>query len=569
MRLSTYLMPTLKEDPKDAQMVSHKLLIRAGMLKRLSAGIYTYLPLGWGVLTNIAEIIRDEMNKIGGQELQMPIVHPAKLWQETGRWYTVGPELTRFKDRKERDMVLGITHEEVITDIIRHFVNSYRQLPMMLYQIQTKFRDEPRPRGGLIRAREFAMKDAYSFHTTEEDLDQYYSKVSQAYINIFNRCGLDPIEVEADPGIMGGSDSHEFMQINEEGEDYIARCKSCSYAANLDSAESSGYPQDSEEEMEVEEVATPGMWSIEAVADYLEMPQSKTAKVVFYKGEDNELIFALIRGDLEVNEGKLARVLGSAELETASEEDIKEVGAVPGYASPIGTEEGVKVIVDKSIACSTNLVAGANKEGYHLKNVNYPRDFKADQVVDIAYVRDGDPCPRCGSRLEILNGIELGHVFKLGTKYSSGLGANFLDQDRREYPIIMGCYGIGLGRLMAAVIERHHDDKGIIWPPAIAPFFCIVLVLNTDHQKQKELGNQIYQELKSNEIQCLYDDREVSAGVKFNDAELIGIPVSLVIGPRGIKNNEVEIQKRKDESKITVSIDKGVKEIVKKVRELT
>ncbi len=569
MRLSTYLMPTLKEDPKDAQMVSHKLLIRAGMLKRLAAGIYSYLPLGWRVLTNIAEIIRDEMNKIGGQELQMPIVHPAKLWQETGRWYTVGPELARFKDRKERDMVLGITHEEVITDIIRHFVNSYRQLPMMLYQIQTKFRDEPRPRGGLIRAREFAMKDAYSFHATKEDLDQFYLKISQAYINIFSRCGLDPIEVEADPGIMGGSDSHEFMQINEDGEDYIARCKSCSYAANLDSAKSSGYPQDSEEELEIEEVATPGMRSIEAVAGYLEMPQSKTAKVVFYKGEDNQLIFALIRGDLAINEGKLARALGSAELEAASEGDIKKVGAVPGYASPIGLEEGVKVIVDKSIACSTNLVAGANKEGYHLKNVNYPRDFKADQVVDIAYVRDGDPCPRCGSQLEILNGIELGHIFKLGTKYSASLGANFLDQDRREYPIIMGCYGIGLGRLMAAAIERHHDQKGIIWPPSVAPFSCTVLVLNTDQQKQKELGDQIYDELKSSGIQCLYDDREVSAGVKFNDAELIGIPVSIIIGPRGIENNQVEIQKRANGSKITISMDKGIEEIVNKVRELT
>lgn len=565
MRLSTYLMPTLKEIPKDAQMVSHKLLIRAGMMRRLSGGIYSYLPLGWRVFTNIAKIIRDEMNKIGGQELRMPMVHPARLWQETGRWYVVGSELTRFKDRKNRDMVLGITHEEVITDIVRSCINSYRQLPMMLYQIQTKFRDEPRPRGGLIRAREFAMKDAYSFHTTKEDLDEYYPKVRQAYLNIFHRCGLDPIEVEADPGIMGGSDSHEFMQLNEDGEDSLAKCTNCGYAANLDNAKAGDYKQDSEEEKEVEEIATPGMWSIEAVARYLAIPQRKTAKVVFYKSA-GELIFALVRGDLDVNEGKLARVLGSSDFKAASEEDIEEVGAVPGYASPIGLADKVKVIVDRSIAQSTNLVAGANKKDYHLKNVNYPRDFKADEIVDIAMVRDGDSCPQCGGDLEVLSSIELGHIFKLGTKYSKSLEANFLDQDRQEYPILMGCYGIGLGRLMAAVVEKHHDEQGIIWPRALAPFQYIILVLNVDDQKQRRLGDKIFQELKAREVDCLYDDRDVSAGVKFNDAELVGIPFQIVIGPQGMENNEIEVQRRGYSSKLTVPIGEEINEIIEKLK---
>lgn len=568
MRLSKYLMPTLKEDPKDAQLASHKLLIRSGLIRRLSAGIYSYLPVGWRVFKNISAIIREEMDNIGGQELRMPMVHPARLWQETGRWYSVGPELARFKDRKGQDMVLGITHEEVITDIVRQFINSYRQLPMMLYQIQIKFRDEPRPRGGLVRTREFAMKDAYSFHTTKEDLDEYYPKVSQAYLNIFKRCGLDPIEVEADPGIMGGSDSHEFMQVNEDGEDYLARCKTCSYSANLVSAEAGSYKQDTEKLKKIQEVETPGMWSIEKVASYLHVPQSKTAKVVFYKSE-GELIFTLIRGDLEVNESKLVRVLGSSDLEAASEEDIQKVGAVPGYASPIGLEDKVTIIVDRSIAESTNLVAGANKEGYHLKNVNYPRDFKADKEVDIATVQNGDPCPHCQGRLEVLNGIELGHIFKLGTKYSKSLGANFLDQDRREHAIVMGCYGIGLGRLMAAVIEKYHDEKGIIWPRSLSPFQCIILVLNTDDEEQSKLGEKIYKELRSVGTEVLLDDREVSAGVKFNDAELVGIPLRVVIGPQGMRNEEIEVQKREDSTDWKIDLKQGVSKILEKVKQLS
>lgn len=564
MRLSQYLLPTLKEEPKEAELVSHKLLLRAGLIRPLSTGIYTYLPLGWRVLRKIERIVREEMDAIGGQELHMPIAHPAELWERTGRLADFGPQLIHFKDRTGREFVLGPTHEEVITDLARREIRSYRQLPLMLYQIQTKFRDEPRPRGGLVRVREFPMKDGYSFHESLEDLERYYPKVYQAYLNIFRRCGLEPVPVEADPGLMGGTGSHEFMLPSDSGEDTFVQCSRCDYAANLAAARAEHEAHDQEEELPLEEVATPDCWSIAAVADFLGIPQWKTAKAVFYRTGE-ELIFAVIRGDLEVNEAKLSRALGTADLRPATEPEIMEIGAVPGYASPIGLrDERLKVIVDDSITKVRNLVAGANKEGYHLKNVNFPRDFQAE-VADIALVRDGDRCSHCGGRLEVKRAIELGHIFKLGTKYSEALGATFLDREGKERPFFMGCYGIGLGRLMAAVIEAHHDEKGIIWPTSIAPFQVIILVLNSAEPAQAMLGERLYKEL-SQEFEVLYDDRDESAGVKFNDADLIGVPVQVVVGPQGLSSGELEVRRRGGGSR-RLSLAEGLERVVAVIRE--
>jgi prolyl-tRNA synthetase len=575
VRLSKYLLPTLKEAPKDADLTSHKLLIRAGLIRPVVAGIYSYLPLGWKVLRKIEQIIREEMDAIGGQEVLMPLVQPASLWRESGRWYAYGPELVRFKDRDGRDMVLATTHEETITDIARQYIRSYRQLPMMLYHIQIKFRDEPRPRGGLIRVREFTMKDAYSFHASWEDMDSYYPKVYQAYLNIFKRCGLDTQVVEADPGPIGGPQSHEFILPTEEGEASFVKCTKCDYAANMEKASAAkSYPDEDELPLELEEVATPGCYTIEEVAKFLNLPKSKTAKAVFYKAGD-ELIFAVIRGDLEVNEAKLARAV-SAGLERATEEEMIKAGAVPGYASPVRlkTKAKIRIIADDSIVKSKNLIAGANKEGFHLKGVNYSRDFVADVVADIAMVRPGDRCAHCGSELEMKRGIELGHIFKLGTKYSKAMGATFLDRDGEEKPFIMGCYGIGTGRLLAAVVEQYHDERGIIWPLSLAPFEVIVLVLNPDEGEQMRLGEEIYREIyrrlsSEGEIEVLLDDRIISAGVKFKDAELIGIPLIVVIGPQGMEKNEVELHIRKKGSESErrgISLSEGLDSVISALR---
>ncbi|MBC7222420.1 proline--tRNA ligase, partial [Candidatus Bipolaricaulota bacterium] len=484
-------MPTWKEDPAEAELPSHKLMLRAGMIRKLAAGIYTYLPLARRVLHKIENIIREEMNAIGGMEITMPMIHPAELWAETGRLEDFGPILGRFRDRAGREMVLGPTHEEVITDLARREIRSWRQLPLVFYQIQTKFRDEPRPRGGLVRAREFTMKDAYSFHESKEDLDRFYRQIYQAYLNIFRRCGLSVVVVEADPGLMGGSESHEFMLPSPFGEDSFIQCERGDYAANLEGAVSAKDEDPPEPLLPLELVPTPGCYTIEAVANFLGLPTRKTAKAVFYR-TPKELVFVVIRGDLEVNEAKLARALGTAELRPASEEEIAACGAVPGYASPIGIRRnGVKVVVDDSIPKAKNLVAGANREGFHLMNVNFPRDFQADIVADVAVAREGDRCPRCGGRLHIQRAIELGHIFKLGTKYSEAMGATFLDRQGKSQPLIMGCYGIGVGRLLAAVIEAHHDEAGIIWPAHLAPFEVIVSVLDPKQPSLLGLGEDL------------------------------------------------------------------------------
>lgn len=565
MRFSHALIPTLRDAPKEAELISHKLLIRAGFIRPVAAGIYTLLPLGQKVRLKIEKIIREEMDAIGGQEISMPIVQPAELWQESGRWYQYGPELVRFKDRSERELVLATTHEEAVTDLVRRELRSYRQVPLVLYQIQTKFRDEPRPRGGLIRVREFTMKDAYSFHSTEEDLDAFYPKIRQAYERIFKRCGLDPVIVQGDPGLIGGRDSHEFMFLSNVGEDQVVLCEHCHYAANREIAQMFKAPVNHTEPMlPLEEVATPECESIQSLAEFLKIAPNRTAKAVFYIANETEFIFALIRGDLEVSETKLAHVMQARTLRTATEAEIRSIGAVPGYASPVGLpkQSVVKIVVDDSVINERNLVSGANREGYHLKNVNYRRDFIADVVADIALVREGDPCPNCRSPLSMKNAIELGHIFKLGTRYSEAMGAKILTQDGSERFLVMGCYGIGVGRLMAAVVEAHHDEKGIIWPEEIAPFHIALLVLNTDRAEQTELADKLYALLCAVGFEVLYDDRSESAGVKFNDADLIGIPYRIVIGSRSIANQTVELRRRRDGAKRELSYAQGLEALV-------
>ena len=542
MRLSKLFGSTLREVPTEAQMTSHQLLLRAGMIRQVATGIYSYLPLGWRVLRKIEGILREEMNSIGGQEMRMPSVQPADLWRETGRYSEAGPVLARFRDRTQRELVLGITHEEVVTDLARREISSYRQLPFMVYQIQTKFRDEPRSRGGLIRAREFTMKDGYSFHAQRADLDDYYPKVFQAYQNIFRRCGAEAVPVEADPGLMGGAASHEFMALSDSGEDTLVMCEGCGYAANAESAVAKREEGTKKPQRPLEEIATPGMTTIGDVASYLGVTPQETLKAIFYLVQ-GELVFVVIRGDLEVNETKLANALDATELRMAEHEEVEKAGIVAGYASPVGQAGNHRTIADDSISLGSNFVAGANKAGYHLRNVNYPRDFEVDLLTDIAIVQDGDQCLRCGAQLRTARGIELGHIFKLGTKYSELMGATFQDSDGQNQPLVMGCYGIGAGRLMAAVVEQCHDDRGIIWPLSIAPYQVHIVALGAEADIV-DTAESLYHDLGAGGYEILYDDRDESAGVKFNDADLIGIPLRLTVGSRSLSAGGVEIKRR-------------------------
>ncbi len=544
MRISKLFGKTQREIPAEADTASHQLLLRAGMIHQVVAGVYSYLPLAWRVLKKIENIIRDEMDKAGGQELMMPVLQPLELWQETGRDLAFGKGLFTLSDRKERKLCLGPTHEEVITKLVSANVQSYRDLPLMLYQIQAKFRDEPRPRAGLIRAREFTMKDLYSFDTDEDGLDHSYNKMLQAYRNIYSRCGLPALLVDADSGAIGGKDSHEFMVIAESGEDEIIYCPGCQYAANADKAESIKSKIDSEETLPLEEVDTPGMATIEEVSGLLKVPQSHTLKAVFYIA-DGKLVFVVIRGDIEVNEVKLKNVLHCIELRMATEAEVIEAGIVAGSASPIGIS-GIKIIADDSITSGTNFVAGANKPDTHFRNVNYPRDFKADIMADIAKAHAGEECPRCSGKLSSTHGIEVGHIFKLGTFLSEKLGAFFIDQSGVSQPIIMGCYGIGLGRLLAAAFEQNHDDKGIIWPLPIAPYQIYLCPLYLENPQVAAAAESIYAELEAQGLEVLFDDRNESPGVKFNDADLLGIPVRVTISPRTLETNSVEIKKRSE-----------------------
>jgi prolyl-tRNA synthetase len=565
MRFSNLFGKTLKEIPSEADTASHQLLLRAGMIQQVAAGVYSYLPLGWRVLKKIEQIIREEMDKAGGQELMLPTLQPFELWEKSGRYPAFGKTLFTVTDRREHTLVLGPTHEEVITELVRRFVQSYRDLPLLLYQIQNKFRDEPRPRGGLLRVREFIMKDLYSFHTDEADLERTYQQMIQAYKNVYSRCGLPAVIVEADSGAIGGKESHEFMLIAETGEDGIVHCANCDYAANLEKAQSEKPKFETKATLPVEEISTPDIKTIEEVANFVGVTPHQTLKAVFYSA-DGELIFVVIRGDIEVNETKLRNLLKCAELRLATETEVKAAGLVAGAASPVGLK-GIKIIADDSITLGSNFVAGANKPDAHLKNVNYPRDFEVSIIADIATVRPEDGCPKCSCKLFSSLGIEVGHVFKLGTFLSEKLGASFLDQNGVSRPIIMGTYGIGLGRLLAAAIEQNHDDKGIIWPLSIAPYQVYLCPLRLENPDVAETAEKVYHDLTKQNIEVLYDDRDESPGVKFNDADLLGIPLRLTISPRTLQSQSIELKWRKEKQaelfplkEITLKIDRLLRE---------
>lgn len=566
MRMSHLFGRTLREAPGDVELISHQLMVRAGMVRPLGAGIFSLLPLGWRVVRKVEQVIREEMDAIGGQEMLMPVVHPADIWKESGRFYSVGPEMARFKDRNDRDMVLAMTHEEVVADLCRTEINSYRQLPQIVYHLQTKFRDEPRARGGLIRVREFTMKDSYSLDADEAGLDVSYQLHWKAYDRIFRRCGLKFIVVGADVGMMGGSASHEFMAFSPNGEDTILICSSCNYAANQEVAMFRREPPVSEPQQPLEEVATPNTPTIEALAEFLGIPKSRTAKAVFYRAGSGRFIFAVIRGDLEVNETKLRKIVQEGTLIPATAEEIRGIGAEPGYGSPVGVKEAT-IVVDESVRDTPNLVAGANKPGYHLKNVNLGRDYQADFVADIASAEDGFPCPNCGEPMRAERAIEVGNIFKLGTRYSESLGARYLDAEGKEHPIVMGSYGIGSGRVAATIVEQRHDERGILWPYEVAPFHVSLVSLakeSTDETAQA--ADRLYADLQAAGVEVLYDDRvDQSAGVKFADADLIGNPLRVTVSPRTLKQGQVELKGRSESEATLVPLADAVSAIQAKL----
>ncbi|MFH1478973.1 MAG: proline--tRNA ligase [Candidatus Omnitrophota bacterium] len=549
MRWSKYFIPTLKEIPAEAEAVSHKLMIRAGLIRKLASGAYTYLPLGLKVLKKVENIIREEMDKKGAIELFLPSLQPVELWHESGRYKALGEDLIKFKDRHDRVMVFGPTHEEVITDLVRNHIKSYRQLPITLYQIQTKFRDEVRPRFGVMRSREFIMKDAYSFDRDTQGLDKSYKSMYEAYEAIFKRCGLEVIAVEADSGVMGGDVSHEFMMLAESGEDKLAHCVSCGYAASLDVA-SCKTPacrqagQDTNCKMQaMKEVDTPGVSTIEKVSELLKTKPDKMVKTLIYIS-DEKPVAVLIRGDQEANEAKIKKYLNTTSLEMAGEDTIKKATGGPlGFSGPVGLKD-IRIIADNSIKAMSNFITGANKNDKHLLNVNLERDLKVKEYGDLRMAGEGDICPKCSKAIKIENAIEMGHVFKLGLKYSKAMSAEFLDEDSTLKPMVMGCYGIGVNRIIAASIELHNDRSGIIWPRSIAPFDVVIVPINYEKEAVKTCADKVYNLLKENKLDVLIDDRDLSAGVKFNDTELIGIPLQVVIGERGLKNNTVEIKER-------------------------
>jgi len=565
MRVSSLFSTTLREAPAEAQSDGFSLLVRAGFIRQIAAGIFALLPLGERSMKKIEAILRDEMEAIGGQEVSLPVVLPADLWKETGRWYSVGSELGRLKDRNDRDLILAMTHEEAVGDLVRREIRSYKQLPQLVYQIQTKFRDDPRPRAGLIRVREFSMKDSYSLDSTWEGLDQQYSAHYQAYFRIYGRCGLPVIAVKADTGMMGGHLAHEFMYLNPIGEDTILICQQCEYTANRQVARFKKEPAGIEPPLAIEKVYTPNTKTIEDLAAFLHIPQSKTAKAVFMTASIQEgdkmvdrLVMAIVRGDMELNETKLSNLINAKDLRPATEEEILASGAVPGFASPYGLKIGL-VIVDDLIPQSPNLVAGANQVDHHLKNVNYGRDFSAENVADIVAARAGDACPECGSPLLAERGVEVGNIFKLGTWYSQKLGCDFQDENGVNQPVIMGSYGIGLGRLLGCVAEEHHDDHGLMWPVSLSPYSVHLVLL---HGKQNDLpletAERLYQDLKAAGIDVLYDDRVETPGVKFNDADLIGIPLRMTVSARSLENGGVEWKIRNQPAREIVPLDQVV-----------
>ncbi|MCX5848322.1 MAG: proline--tRNA ligase [Deltaproteobacteria bacterium] len=546
MRYSEMFLPTGREVPSDAEVISHQLMIRAGMIRKLTSGIYSYLPMGYRVIRKLEQIIREEMNKAGAQEVHLPMVQPAELWQESGRWVHYGKELLRLRDRHDHEYCLGPTHEEVITSMVRNDIKTYRQLPRNLYQIQTKFRDEVRPRFGVMRCREFGMKDAYSFDVDEAGAEKSYEKMFTAYNNIFRRCGLKFRPVEADSGSIGGKYSHEFMVMAASGEDAMVFCEKCSYAANLEKAEVE-CPEKKiiyeDDWLPLEEIHTPNVRTIEEVRAFLNVyPQDIVKTLIFIV--DGKPYAVLIRVDQEVNEIKVKNYLGATELELASDEIImKTTGAPRGFAGPVNIN--IPVLIDYSVIDMINFVTGANKEDYHFKNVNIGRDFKIEAFADFRVITDQDKCPRCGGDIKIARGIEVGHVFKLGTKYSKAMKAVYLDKDGQEKIMIMGCYGIGIGRTVAAGIEQNHDENGIVWPMALAPYHVIITPVNVNEKDVMDTAENLYNSMLTKGIEVIFDDRDERAGVKFKDADLIGIPLRIIVGQKNLAQGNVELKIRK------------------------
>lgn len=548
MRMSKMYMPTLKEDPAEAELSSHRLLLRAGMIRRLVSGIYSYLPLGYRTIRKVENIVREEMDKAGSQELLMSAVQPKELWESTGRWESFGPEMWKLNDRHSREFCLGPTHEEYFTDLIKGEITSYKQLPLNLYQIQTKYRDEKRPRFGLMRSREFIMKDAYSFDIDEKAMEESYKEMWKTYEKIFTRLNLDFRVVEGDSGTMGGSGSHEFVAMSDAGEGVMVYCNQCEYAATDEKAYVV-YQVDNEgeEERELEKVHTPGLRTIEDLVNFFDMDESSFAKALVYN-VDGEAVVVVIPGDRDLNEVKLCNYLGvsSHDIEMADEEMIYQVSnAHQGFTGPVGLKEGTRLLVDSRITKMKNLIVGGNETDYHIKNVNYGRDFQGELVEDLLLIEEGDNCPECGSKLKIDRGIEVGHIFQLGRKYSQGLNAKFLDENGRENSFLMGSYGIGITRSVAAIIEQHHDDNGIIWPLNLAPYHVIITVINAKNKEQIDLGEELYRALVDEGIEVLLDDRRDRPGVKFNDRDLIGIPIRITVG-RDAGDSIVEYSLRED-----------------------
>jgi len=603
MKMSKLFSQTLREAPAEAEVASHRLLLRSGYIRQMASGIFSYLPLARRALAKIETIMRQEMDAIGGQEISMPVVQPADLWKETGRWSQIDAEMGRFKDRSGRELALAMTHEEAVADLVRKEVRSYRQLPQLVYQIQTKWRDDPRPRAGLIRVREFTMKDSYSLDAGWEGLDAQYRAHYQAYFNIYHRCGLPVIAVKADVGMMGGQSAHEFMYLTPIGEDTLLICGACGYSANRQIARSLKPVLPSENLLPVEKIATPETKTIEDLANFLRLPKARTAKAVFMMATPREsgmhperepetpvpgesFVFAIVRGDMEVNETKLANILGAKSLRPATEEEIHAVGAVPGYASPVGIhkDKGVRVVVDDAIPTSPNLVAGANEPGYHLLNVNYGRDYLADVVTDIAAAQGGDACPQCGHPLQAKRGVEVGNIFKLGTWFSDAMGCSFLDSDGQARPVIMGSYGIGSGRLLACIAEEHHDEYGLVWPVSVAPYQVHLVSLGKkkgpklseqtagtgdqgpvtgekEGRDAAEISERLYAEMQATGLEVLFDDRDESPGVKFNDADLIGLPIRLTVSERSLRAGGVEFKRRDQAEKSIIPLDEAISHI--------
>ena len=554
MRMSQLFGTTLREAPAGAESASHALLVRAGFVRQLGQGLFSLLPLGRRSTARIESMLRRMMDGIGGQELLMPVVQPAELWKTSGRWDSIGPEMARFRDRRDREMALAMTHEEVAVDLCRTEIRSWRQLPRLVYQIQTKFRDDPRPRAGLIRVREFTMKDSYSIDADEAGLDRQYAAHYAAYLSLFARCGLPVVAVASDTGMMGGSLAYEFMYLTPAGEDTIVRCAACGYSANRQIARFRRAAVPPAAARPLERIATPGCTTIDDLARLLGVARADTAKAVFMmaSGDVERFVFTVVRGDSECNETKLAAAVHAHDLRPATEEEIRAAGAVPGYASPIGLPSSTLVVVDEAVAASPNLVAGANEEGYHLRNTNIPRDYSPTLICDIAAAAEGDACEKCGAPLSLVRGVEVGNIFKLGTRYSAAVGATYQDPEGQEKPVVMGSYGIGVGRLLACIAEEHHDAQGLCWPLAVAPFAVHVVALGAAGTEAGTEAARLYQALLDRGVDAMFDDREESPGVKFADADLIGIPIRITVSARSLKAGGVEMKLRERPEKTVV-----------------